>query len=311
MKKYDLAIIDGNNIAHKAFHIHAGLSARIIIEGTEVEIRTGISYGMLKHISLLKNKFLKDDGKIILVWDKFPSRKLEIYPEYKEARMTKKKSDAPSDFKDQVKLCQLLVSKSDVNQAYAYSEEADDVVATLAHRHKKKTVLISSGDKDLSHLITDDCHKYYRNSKGIDILMTRERYVKLMGFEPIDFLIIQIMMGDAIDSIPGVVGIGDKTSLSLFEQFTDAEKDFWHRGIMKVPEALEEWLIKRIERKNKKNNEICLYNRLDYAKMFERNYKLMKLAVNLDNIEFIIGRKDGKRLKQLLDKYEFTTDFGV
>jgi DNA polymerase-1 len=105
--------------------------------------------------------------------------------------------------------------------------EADDVIGTIACKAEKKgyTTFMVTPDKDFGQLVTDNIKIYKPANKGgdIEILGVPEILAKYEIENPkqvIDFL---AMMGDAIDNIPGLDGVGEKTALKFLKEFGSIE----------------------------------------------------------------------------------------
>ncbi len=94
--------------------------------------------------------------------------------------------------------------------------EADDVIGTLAHQASQQgmPVLISTGDKDMAQLVDDNITLI---NTMTNVVMDREGVIEKFGIPPeliIDYL---ALMGDKVDNIPGVPGVGDKTATALLQ----------------------------------------------------------------------------------------------
>ncbi|MBI4718895.1 MAG: DNA polymerase I [Planctomycetes bacterium] len=107
--------------------------------------------------------------------------------------------------------------------------EADDVMATIAHRlsHHEVEVYLVSRDKDLDQLITDRVRLYDVNN---DEVTDRDRLLAVKGYAPAQAVEIQTLAGDATDNIPGVQGVGLKTAAKLIAQYGTAEAAVAHAG---------------------------------------------------------------------------------
>jgi DNA polymerase-1 len=110
--------------------------------------------------------------------------------------------------------------------------EADDLIATMAAKlcGQDFDVYMVSSDKDLRQVV-NDCTKMYDayTNEVIDAARLEEKY----GFNPREALEIQTLMGDNIDNIPGIPGVGDKTALKLIKQYGSAENVLAHVGELK------------------------------------------------------------------------------
>jgi 5'-3' exonuclease len=137
----------------------------------------------------------------------------ELYPPYKAHR-----EPAPEDLKRQFVLCRELCRALGV-AAYASNEyEADDIIGTIATRMRAagRNVVLVTRDKDLSQLVRrgDEYWDYIADERyGYDDI--RERF----GVLPERMPCFLAVMGDAVDNIPGVPGVGRKTASQLFHHF--------------------------------------------------------------------------------------------
>ena len=105
--------------------------------------------------------------------------------------------------------------------------EADDLIGTLACKAEKEgyTTFMVTPDKDFAQLVTDKIKMYKPGLKGgdIEILGVEEVKAKYGIEDPkqvIDFL---AMMGDAVDNIPGLDGVGEKTAMKFLQEYGNIE----------------------------------------------------------------------------------------
>jgi DNA polymerase-1 len=105
--------------------------------------------------------------------------------------------------------------------------EADDIIATLCERLSGQgcELVVVSSDKDLMQLVTD----------GIKLLdSAKDRWIgkaevnEKFGVAPEQVIEVMGLMGDAVDNIPGVKGIGEKTAIALIQRFHNLENLFAH-----------------------------------------------------------------------------------
>jgi DNA polymerase-1 len=151
----------------------------------------------------------------------------EIYPEYKANRKSR-----PDDFLPQEQRILSLVKDVGVPIFVKRGYEADDLIATMAAKlcGQDFDVYMVSSDKDLRQVV-NDCTKMYDayTNEVIDAARLEEKY----GFNPREALEIQTLMGDNIDNIPGIPGVGDKTALKLIKQYGSADNVLAHVGELK------------------------------------------------------------------------------
>ena len=147
----------------------------------------------------------------------------QIDAEYKGNR-----EKAPDDFGPQVDRCFQMLDLLDIPMIGIEGVEADDVIATIARRISGQAgdvnVRIISSDKDLTQVINDKV-ELFDPSKGV---RTPSDVFKFEGVEPHHVLDILSLMGDSVDNIPGIPGIGPKTAAKLILQYGDIEGIYEH-----------------------------------------------------------------------------------
>ncbi len=208
-KKYDVAIVDGNNMFFKGFSVHKDASVKI--EGKEVF--TGGAFGLINTLLTIRKMYLKEDSTILVAWDRGYVRRSLIYPEYK-ANRNKEEWDEYENFKTQLKQAQYILNILGIRQAFKQGEEADDICGTLSKLQKDagKEVIVVSADKDYQQLLDDSvdllAHKGANNIK----LWNTQSWAENRGYHPKYFSYFLALNGDAGDNIPGILGIGEKTA---------------------------------------------------------------------------------------------------
>jgi DNA polymerase-1 len=136
-----------------------------------------------------------------------------LFPAYKANR-----EPAPEDLKRQFALCRTVCQGLGVAHFESDEYEADDIVGTLVAkaRAKGRTVVIVTRDKDLSQLVRrGDTYWDYISDKTFEYDRIADRF----GVLPERMACFLALMGDAVDNIPGVPGIGRKTAATLFQHF--------------------------------------------------------------------------------------------
>lgn len=105
--------------------------------------------------------------------------------------------------------------------------EADDVIGTIANKAENEgyTTFMVTPDKDFGQLVTDNIKIYKPASKGndIEIIGVKEIKEKYGINEPKQVIDILAMMGDAVDNIPGLQGVGEKTALKFVQEYGSIE----------------------------------------------------------------------------------------
>jgi DNA polymerase-1 len=206
-----LYIIDGHAQFFRAFHaIRSAMTSPVTKEPTNA------TFGFVGLIL----KLLKEDRPdyLVTVIDVSGDRETfrsEIYPEYKAHR-----EKPPETFGPQVERCVRLLEAIGVPVLGEAGVEADDVIATLVERHKGDADLkirIISKDKDLQQLLEPGRVEMYDAHTGevIDV----ERLLEKKGVAPSQVVDMLALMGDAVDNVPGVPGVGEKTAAKLIGEY--------------------------------------------------------------------------------------------
>src|SRR3954447_17446694 len=146
----------------------------------------------------------------------------EIYADYKANRQS-----PPDDFHPQERRILQVVRDAGVPVFAAPGFEADDLIATMAKRlcGKGYETFIVSKDKDLRQVI-EDCTKMYdvQADEVIDAAAMTEK----CGYTPAEAVEVQTLVGDAIDNVPGIPGVGEKTAAKLIKKYGSAEAVLEH-----------------------------------------------------------------------------------
>jgi DNA polymerase-1 len=146
-----------------------------------------------------------------------PTFRDEAYPDYKAQRPRMK-----SELRQQLPDIDRIVDAHGFPRLRISGYEADDIIGTLARRAEAAghEVVIVSGDKDFAQLISD---KIRMVDPMRDITYDPELVRKKWGVPPEQFVDYLALLGDKIDNVPGVPGIGAKTAASLLAEFGDLE----------------------------------------------------------------------------------------
>ena len=137
----------------------------------------------------------------------------EIYPAYKANR-----EPAPLELKRQFALCREIVDAMEIAQYGSSRYEADDIIGTLAARAQAAgmPVTVVSRDKDLTQLISR-ADTYF--DAIADVRYAYDDIEERFGVIPERMADFLALMGDAVDNIPGVPGVGRKTAATLLKHF--------------------------------------------------------------------------------------------
>jgi len=152
-----------------------------------------------------------------------------IYPDYKATR-----PEPPEDLRPQVDRCLALLDTLGVPVIGAEGYEADDVIASLVDRLREERpdlkVRIVSKDKDLKQLLGDNVELYDVHTDDVSDL---DRLRRETGLEPEQVIDMLALMGDSIDNIPGVEGVGPKTAARLIAEYGSLDELLAHADEIK------------------------------------------------------------------------------
>jgi DNA polymerase-1 len=198
-----LILVDGSSYLYRAYHAFPPLT-------NSAGEPTGAMYGVLNMLRSLIMQYRP--SHVAVVFDaKGKTFRDELFAEYKSHR-----PPMPDDLREQIEPLHTMVKAMGLPVLVVPGVEADDVIGTLALQAEKegRSVLISTGDKDMAQLVTDNITLI--NTMTNTILGPAEVTEKY-GIPPeliIDFL---ALMGDSSDNIPGVPGVGEKTAQGLLQ----------------------------------------------------------------------------------------------
>ncbi|MFC1520902.1 DNA polymerase [Elusimicrobiota bacterium] len=270
-----LILIDANHYMHRAYHALPKLTTK---DGEEV----GAVYGFARVLLKIFKRF--DPKYLAICWDKKPTIRLELFPEYKAHR-------PPTDdaLISQMKLAKALSRTWQLTNLEADGYEADDLIAAIAKQAGDEGVssIVITSDKDLLQLVNKHTRVYMEHR---DQEFDRKTVKSVYGFGPellIDYLAIT---GDAADNIKGVPGIGDKRAKDLIARYGDADRiiNAAVKNDPAIPEKIKENIVSSKEKisKNKKLISLC------YDAPVKWDSKSFTFKPDMKNQEFqaLVGR---------------------
>ena len=201
MSQAPLVLVDGSSYLYRAFHALPPLT-------NSKGLPTGAVKGVLNMLRSLRRQY--PDSPFAVVFDaKGGTFRDELFADYKANR-----PPMPDELRLQVEPLHASVRALGLPLLCVEGVEADDVIGTLARQSaaEGRDVVISTGDKDMAQLVCKHVTLVNTMTGSVyDIEGVREKF----GVGPeliIDYL---ALMGDKIDNIPGVPGVGEKTALGL------------------------------------------------------------------------------------------------
>lgn len=231
-----LVLVDGSSYLYRAFHALPPLM-------TSKGLPTGAVKGVLNMLKSLRRQY--PESPFAVVFDaKGGTFRDALYGEYKANRPS-----MPDDMRVQIDFLHNCVRGLGYPLLCVEGVEADDVIGTLARSSAAadRPVVISTGDKDMAQLV--DGHITLVNTMTgsvLDVAGVKEKF----GVGPEHIIDYLALMGDKVDNIPGVPGVGEKTAAGLLVGINGGLKELYAnldkvatlplRGAKSLPAKLEE-----------------------------------------------------------------------
>lgn len=206
-------IIDGSSLFFRAFYALPLLK-------TKRGLYTNAIYGFVMMVENAIEK-IKPSHVVVCFDMKGKTFRSDIYKDYKGTRQK-----TPNELEQQWPLVRDILNYMNIKILESPVYEADDIAGTLSKIASEKNFdnYLLTGDKDYFQLVNENTRVLFTR-KGItemDII-TVDKIKEDYGIEPLEFIELKALMGDASDNIPGIYGIGEKTGLKLIRQFHTLE----------------------------------------------------------------------------------------
>lgn len=278
-----LFLLDGMALVYRA---HFALIARPIF--TSKGVNSSALYGFTQTLLEILSK--QQPTHIAVAFDtEAPTPRHTIFPEYKATRQA-----MPEDLSAALPHVRRMLDAFRVPLLECDGYEADDIIGTLARRAEKEgfqTYMVTP-DKDFGQLVDENTFLYRPRRSGDEVEILGVQEIKnRWGIQKTEHVIdVLALMGDSVDNVPGVPGIGEKTAIKLVGQYGTVENLLAHTGELKgkLKESLE------------KNREVALLSK-----------KLVTLLCDAPcdcNLESLKLRPpDEPKVKELLIEFEFNS----
>jgi DNA polymerase-1 len=198
-------LIDAHSLIFQVFHAIAQMTS-------PAGQPTNAVFGFTRDLFFLRNE--KKPDYLLCVFDRSePTFRDKLYPAYKANR-----SPMPDDLRPQITLIHQLLQAMRIPVLSAEGYEADDVIATVATTAAKRglDVYVCTSDKDCRQLIGDQVRLYNLRKKEV---MDRDALMRDWCIRPEQVIDLQALVGDSVDNVPGVPGIGLKTGAKLLQEY--------------------------------------------------------------------------------------------
>lgn len=207
-----MLLVDGHGVAYRAYYAIPSLSS-------PAGEPTNAVYGFIKMFNRLRNEV--KPNRLAVVWDGgLSAARVNMHPAYKATR-----PPMPESLRTQLPRIMQFLGHAGATSLRRDGVEADDLIAALAlaGRDNGMEVVIASNDKDFWQLVCD----------RISVVAPGERALTWYGPEqvrdrtgvwPAQIVDYLSLVGDSVDNIPGVPGVGPKTASRLLAQFGSVDQ---------------------------------------------------------------------------------------
>ena len=277
-RECELFLVDGNNLAYRAFFALP----------EELATSDGFATGALLGFTNMLFKLLSDyrPKGVAVAWDTRPVHRAEISAEYKEGRRP-----MPDLLREQFPYFRPIVEAFGYRNLEFEGWEADDVIATLATRADAaglRTCVVST-DRDAFQLVTENVCLMMTPRGVADVnVYTPERVEARLGItadKVPDFIGLK---GDPSDNIAGVPGIGDKTASQLIAKYGSLE------GVLEHVDELTPARRKAIA------------EHADQARQSKQLATMRRdLDIDCDPAELVLAPPDRSQLAEMFRRFEF------
>jgi DNA polymerase-1 len=269
-----LFLIDGSSYIYRAFYAIRHLS-------NSKGLPTNAIYGFTQMLL----KVLKDhrpDYLAVVLDSKAPTFRSEVFKEYKSNRPA-----MPEGLIPQIPYIKRIIEGYRITTLEKDGYEADDLIGTVAKGLEAEAdVVIITGDKDILQLVSDRIQVYdTMKEKKFGVEEVRQRF----GVSPQQVVDVMGLAGDAIDNIPGVPGIGEKTAVELIKNFGSI--DYLLAHLDRVPQ-------KKLREKLENHSELARLSRTLATIRTD-------VPVSFRKEDFVLSLPDSGSLRTLFKELEF------
>jgi DNA polymerase-1 len=272
-----LFLIDGNSLLYRSYYAIRSLSTS---QGFPTNAIYGFINTLRKIVEQEKPHYLGivfDTGK--------PTIRHQMFKAYKAHR-----KPMPEDLIPQVPVLKKVIQAMNIPLFEYENYEADDVLGSLAQKAEKKKIpaVIVTTDKDLLQVV-DDSTTVFNPAK--EIYLDEAKVKEVFGVAPSQVIDVLSLWGDPSDNVPGVPGIGEKTSKQLIGQFGSLDNLLGRLSEVKNP---------RLREKIDQNRE-----QLEVSRQLVTIERNLDVPFNLD--DFVLSSPNTGELAALFQELEFTS----
>lgn len=278
-----LFLLDGMALVYRA---HFALIARPIL--TSKGVNTSALYGFTQ--TLLEILREQEPTHIAVAFDTdAPTQRHAAYKEYKATRQ-----DMPEDLSLALPHVRRMLEAFRIPVLTCDGYEADDIIGTLVTKAVKEGFVsyMVTPDKDFAQLVAENIYLYRPGRMGdsAEIMGVPEVCARWGVDRPEQVVDVLALMGDSVDNIPGVPGIGEKTAIKLIRQF----------GTVENLVARTDEISGKLKESLEKNREAALLSK-------QLATILCETPCDRDLDRFAISKADDEQLKALFVEFEFNS----
>ncbi len=273
----NLYLIDGNSYVYRAFYAIRGLTNS---KGFPTNAIYGFTNTLMK---IIREK--KPDAVVVSFDSPVPTERHKLFEAYKAHR-----PETPDELSQQLPHIRDIIRAFKISIFESPGYEADDLIGTIAKKSAESgiNVFIVTADKDMLQLVNDNV-KIYDPVK--DRILDSEYVKEKFGVGPERVAEFMALTGDAVDNIPGIKGIGEKTAKELFTTFKDLD------DILSNPEKIKKEKLKEL-----------IANNVDIARLSKTLATIdTAVPIDFDVKDFELKEPDWLRLFSLFKEFEFSS----
>lgn len=227
--------IDGNSILNRAFY---GIKLLTTKDG---QYTNGI-YGFLNILIKLEQE-IKPDHVAVAFDLKAKTFRHKMFDGYKSGR-----KGMPDELAQQMPVLKEILADLGYTIVTKEGFEADDILGTIAKSCSERgdVCYIATGDRDSLQLVDDNIYVALATTqmgKGSTQIMDKEAVFEKYGLYPEKLIDLKALMGDTSDNIPGVKGVGEKTAVTLLQNFGSLDGVYENIDDAKIKKGVREKLV--------------------------------------------------------------------
>jgi len=256
-------ILDGSAFLYRSYYAIPSLK-------TQNGVETGAFYGFVRAVfSILK---AKKPAYFAIAFDlPAPTLRDKLYKDYKATR-----KETPNELVSQIPLIKQAINLLGIRLLEKEGLEADDIIAYVAYKSKEynKNLTIYTPDKDLMQLVEDE--KIIVVNPITNKVFDEKAVLEKFGVEPSKLADYLALIGDSVDNIKGIKGVGPKKAIELLKKYGSVENILSHWD--EIQKTFKEASKEDLELSYK----LIKLNPLDFLDMLDIDIEDLRIFYNID-----------------------------